>query len=267
MKATYFAAAAAVALAGMSGTAHAAFFGQAGNGDIYSIDQSSGVATQVSGPEGISSSSTNALGVDGSDFFRTQGDGGNDLFKNNTSFLTGVGTSFGATVFGGTYYAVDDSNNRLFSVDLSSSSPSKNFATNDEFKDGSLGDIVYDGKDLLVSQEGVGIVKVTTDGTVLDTFTNSDTSGSNPDARFPGLAFVGSELYGLNTDLTSFVQITLGSGSFSTGSPITITGAPDGVEFFDAATVPLPAAAWLMIGGLGAVGAYARRARKAAPTA
>ncbi|NBB83185.1 MAG: VPLPA-CTERM sorting domain-containing protein [Alphaproteobacteria bacterium] len=31
--------------------------------------------------------------------------------------------------------------------------------------------------------------------------------------------------------------------------------------------VPLPAAAWLMIGGLGAIGAYARRARKAAPTA
>ena len=31
--------------------------------------------------------------------------------------------------------------------------------------------------------------------------------------------------------------------------------------------VPLPAAAWLMIGGLGAVGAYARRSRKAAPTA
>ena len=33
------------------------------------------------------------------------------------------------------------------------------------------------------------------------------------------------------------------------------------------ATVPLPAAAWLMIGGLGAVGAYARRSRKIVPTA
>jgi len=35
----------------------------------------------------------------------------------------------------------------------------------------------------------------------------------------------------------------------------------------DGAVVPLPAAAWLMIGGLGAVGAYARRSRKAASTA
>ena len=33
------------------------------------------------------------------------------------------------------------------------------------------------------------------------------------------------------------------------------------------ATVPLPAAAWLMIGGLGAIGAYARGARNTPPTA
>ena len=43
----------------------------------------------------------------------------------------------------------------------------------------------------------------------------------------------------------------------------------EGSPAFEASikAVPLPAAAWLMIGGLGAVGAYARRARKAAPTA
>ena len=43
----------------------------------------------------------------------------------------------------------------------------------------------------------------------------------------------------------------------------------DGSNAFevDGVVTPLPAAAWLMIGGLGAVGAYARRARKAAPTA
>ena len=41
MKPTYLAAALAAAVT-LSGTAHAAFFGQAGNGDIYRIDESSG---------------------------------------------------------------------------------------------------------------------------------------------------------------------------------------------------------------------------------
>jgi len=36
---------------------------------------------------------------------------------------------------------------------------------------------------------------------------------------------------------------------------------------YDGFAVPLPAAAWLMIGGLSAVGAYARRSRKTVPTA
>ena len=52
---------------------------------------------------------------------------------------------------------------------------------------------------------------------------------------------------------------------------ITLTAGPKGsnndFSVMGVSQVPLPAAAWLMIGGLGAVGAYARRSRKAAPTA
>ena len=269
MKPTYLAAALAAAVT-MTGPAHAAFFGQAGNGDIYRIDEISGAATKVSGVGSIGSGSTNALGFDGSDFFRTQGADGQDLYKNDDEFVKDVGKSFGATVVGDTYYAVDESNNKLFSVDLSSSSPEKTFVPNGKLSSTkALGDIVFDGTNLLVSQQDVGIVKVATDGEVLATFTNSDSTGSN--ARFPGLAFVGSDLYGLtDTDnLNAFAKVSLDSidEEFTIGDVIDIDGLPDGVGMYDFATVPLPAAAWLMIGGLGAVGAYARRARKAAPTA
>lgn len=43
-----------------------------------------------------------------------------------------------------------------------------------------------------------------------------------------------------------------------------VNSGPLAFEVDGLAAVPLPAAAWLMIGGLGAIGAYARRARKAA---
>ena len=66
---------------------------------------------------------------------------------------------------------------------------------------------------------------------------------------------------------------TLALAGFSVGDElkITLTAGPNGsnndFSVMGVSQVPLPAAAWLMIGGLGAVGAYARRTRKVAPTA
>ena len=61
---------------------------------------------------------------------------------------------------------------------------------------------------------------------------------------------------------------TLALAGFSVGDDleITLTAGPEGsnndFSVMGVSQVPLPAAAWLMIGGLGALGAYGRRARR-----
>ena len=64
-----------------------------------------------------------------------------------------------------------------------------------------------------------------------------------------------------------FGPASLFAGTNSIDIEFGTTGAGNVSLTSTLATVPLPAAAWLMIGGLGAVGAYARRSRKTAPTA
>jgi len=58
----------------------------------------------------------------------------------------------------------------------------------------------------------------------------------------------------------AYVALTPAGGKFDKVK-LTANGSK-AFKFSSAAAVPLPAAAWPMIGGLGALGAYGRRARK-----
>ena len=94
------------------------------------------------------------------------------------------------------------------------------------------------------------------------------TSSGTDFSDLEGVQFVSASLNGTNigtkveTGLISFAGVAL-AGGFNT---FTLNfDVPEGSFAFisgELATVPLPAGAWLMIGGLGALGAYGRRARR-----
>lgn len=98
-------------------------------------------------------------------------------------------------------------------------------------------------------------------GTLLDTVTAADLKTS---ALFDDTATFGTDGTADGFAWASFTNI---GGSGETFQSIRLVHTSPQAFEVDGVVTPLPAAAWLMIGGLGAVGAYARRARKAAPTA
>ena len=215
MKATYFAAAAAVALAGMSGTAHAAFISD--NGALTSElaagplpDDTTGVFT------------ANRVGskLDEAPKYRSPWENEVETVTSEESFH-----SLG-----------EDDNEAKAKYNISGSSLSFVWGSPDSFNSVEFLDSL---------------------GTVLDTVTGTDIPTSairyfdtgNTALLQRGYAYVTISDIGGNDASYSAVQLKTTGNSF------------------EYAAVPLPAAAWLMIGGLGAVSAYARRARKAAPSA
>ncbi|MFP4269677.1 MAG: VPLPA-CTERM sorting domain-containing protein [Alphaproteobacteria bacterium] len=267
---TAAALAASVALPGS--LAQAGFiFGQGADGDVYRIDTSNASTTRYKDLSDFdtdpneANNSPNALGYNG-DFFRTdfpESDGENTLYRNDTplkSFDTGARTRFSVAagdVTGSTYHLIDgDGGYRTVSningdpgdQDLS---PRTDLGIADPF-----GDLAIRGNKMFVSYQDMFSVFDLDD-------LESGATQTFELQRFAGLAFAGDELFGVTggfDETSDLYKIDLGEQSAS-------KVASTGVALTDAATVPLPAAAWLMIGGLGAIGAFARKARKAAPTA
>jgi len=233
MKATYFAAAAAVALAGMSGTAHAAFW-------IDLTDKNA--VTPAPSAQGDVVTGGPGLGPSlGGNFDLRGGDVDNDpadvvIGDSVTNLPSGIAGDFdGLGVDGGGSDGdeVDRTEINKFetlTLEFTTETTITGFRFLDLFPDES------------VKVDGIG----------LGAFTTS--VDADPDSG-PGF----KEVIGLAWADVNILTFIPGPENDGASDP---NFALAGVQ-----VVPLPAAAWLMIGGLGAVGAYARRARKAAPTA
>ncbi len=250
---------------GAASSAHAGFiYGQDGDGRIGLIDTTDGSVTEVLDPanasfDDVGEGSTNGLGFQQStgDFYRSGGADNTSLYRNNTP-LVEVGTVFGGAVDGSTYYGVEEGDGTYFTVDLSSGNPTETNRTKVTDLAGvagnPLGDVVVSGDELWVSYEGGFGIYNLADGSLISSLTAS--------RRYAGLAFVGSQLFGVagapNDDSTLYALGFAGT-SVSEGDGTTVA---DGWNIYDAATVPLPAAAWLFLSGLAGVFGYARFGRR-----
>ena len=267
----------AVALTtGTAGIAHAAYIaGQDDNGDVFAIDVDTGAvgSTPLLSNSGVDTSgfSPNALAWDpgSGDFFRSDFDGASGdatLFRNNTSFTTlggvGAGSQFAGGAIDGVYYGISQSG-VFFDVDLGTGDVTTGPALGSSVSD--LGDLAVRGDSMFVSaKEGFFEFNVNT-GVLLDS--------GDPTAKYAGLAFSGDRLFGIETDSNAgggaadtLYEVSLASGaSFGVGTEIAdLNGS---FAFNDAAAVPLPAAAWLFLGGLAGVVGWARRSKSAGATA
>jgi len=271
------ASALAVALTtGTAGIAHAAYIaGQDDNGDVFAINVDTGAvgSTPLLSNSGVGTSgfSPNALAWDpgSGDFFRSDFDGGSGdatLFRNNTSFTTlggvGAGSQFAGGAIDGVYYGISQSG-VFFDVDLGTGDVTTQNLPGASVSD--LGDLAVRGDSMFVSaKEGFFEFNVNT-GVLLDS--------GDPTAKYAGLAFSGDRLFGIETDSNAgggaadtLYEVSLASGaSFGEGTSIAKLG--DSFAFNDAAAVPLPAAAWLFLGGLAGVVGWARRSKSAGATA
>ncbi len=84
------------------------------------------------------------------------------------------------------------------------------------------------------------------------TWTYTPDIGEDPFVTAYGLGYAGQ------TDL--FAWAGLGTGGFS--DSWTLPNALSNITFYDTGVVPLPAAAWLMLGGLGLMGGAMRKLRR-----
>ena len=237
MKATYLAAAIAAAV-GMSGTAHAAFdlsvAGTLGGQDLGPMP----TAVNTSGD--YNPTLVGNVPPSGSLTARTPYEG---LSQENTAEYSAVQVdSYASFNQSGSFLQIlwgspdDEGNNNVFS-NQGDVGPSRNYI---QFYDAPGG--------------------VEGGGAVVDTVTAADlkSEGIFGTATFTSDASSGALGY-------AWVKIAQTDGD--TFESYTVFNEGGNAFEIDGAVVPLPAAAWLMIGGLGAIGAYARRARKAAPTA
>lgn len=269
MKATYFAATAIAALA-LSGTAHASvdfILGQGADGKVYSIDVTDASASVFQDLSDFNTDPTeadnspNALGFNGSSFRSDfpEDNNINTLYRNDTALFTydtGSGNASGVAagdVVGDVYHFIDRDGFYNTITGINGSPGTQGFTQSDRIDlglGGPFGDLAIRGDDLFVSY-----------GNSFSIFDLTDLSLSPTTfalQRFAGLAFAHGDLYGVTGGQGATSE--LWSIDFLNGTD-TLVGNT-GVALTDAATVPLPAAAWLMIGGLGAVGAAARHGRR-----
>jgi hypothetical protein len=165
---------------------------------------------------------------------------------------------------GGNYYFVTNEGDFKVIENAGSGSGGVRTIKSGLISDGAeFGDIVWDGR-MVIASYGPG----STSAGVLATFDldgENFSSSSTGQAKYAGLAFSGGTLYGVRGE---------GSGSrlfsIDLGIGLGIAGAFVSAFITDLATVPLPAAAWLLLSGiLGLVGLkrFKRREQASQPVA
>ena len=244
MKVTYLAAA-IVAAVGVSGTAHAAFtITEVGDGtpDTDLVDLPGTFTTDA----GSASFQTNSVNNQYKSPYQNQGPGDTNnpnVDPNGASYFSVQKDSAATFNLSGSFLQLlwgspDDRGGGSLTIDdktVSSPDASRNFIR--FFSDA-------DGGGAIVGT--VTAAELTTEGI----FDEAEFASDQPDNG--GWAWV---------------RMTLDSDKYTEFKSVQFVNAGSNAMEIDGAVVPLPAAAWLMIGGLGAVGAYAWRSRKAVPTA
>lgn len=263
--------AAGVALTfGLGGQADAGFiFAQDGTGDVKKINTIDGSTVSDNGLGNVNGQfSPNALGFNG-EFYRTSSDNGStNLFRNDTDLgtISDVGDVFGGDVVGDTYYGIDNTTGDFFSISnvdtLSSGSSVTSKVERSSTGATSLGDLAIKDGTVFVSSSGGGFQTFNLNGTgsVSEIF---DDNGARIE-KFAGLAFAGSTLFGVTGGSgtgSKLVNVGTWTGT-SFDVSLTEIKADIGFEGFDAAQVPLPAAAWLFLSGVAGVFGYTRYGRR-----
>ena len=263
--------AALAAAVGFAAPAHAGFIlVQDRAGPVYKVDtvgtNDSIFRSLADVPSTQPANSPNALGTNLNDsgLYRTQfpdvGDAA-EFYRDDdllgTLPVLGNGIAAG-DVLDDTYYYIDRSS-RLRSVDNISALDGTNTPVADLIRDlgdlETLGDLAVAGGpgQIFISHNDAAFSVVDTDGTKLTTVTASN--------RYAGLAFAGGDLFGVtggNNSVSDLYALSF------TGTALTETFVRtlDGIRGTDASVVPLPAAAWMFLGGIGAAGAYNRYLRR-----
>ena len=230
MKATYFAAAAAVALAGVSGTAHSAVSISAGLNEPFTYD------FRGTDPDSVSALADEGVTYTEPGFGPVVVEAAGNLSVTESLTQSSAGLGVGVTPIGGLNDEIDLFLFNSESITLTFTSPR--------------------------SLREVGITKAGTD----------DAGFFDIDTKIEVTTPKGTQTLTSSTPSTATGQLStlVFSGvdrEFGVGDSITFEAKQGSFAVAGYSAVPLPAAAWLMIGGLGVIGAYARRSRKAAPTA
>lgn len=274
----YVSIAAAFALLGSAAIAApvGSILGQGNDGNVYEIstlDASVSLYQDLDPIPGIAPNSPNGLGYNRFNpdtAFRTDYNSGsvdNYLYRNNEQLveIPGARQSVASGHVEGDVFYYLDRNGTFYSVDnifgAAGTQTVSNLGAVPQANQ-TYGDIAILGDTVFVST-----------GSTFASFSLANpvggfTASLEPTLLFAGLAFDGSSLYGFTADgnaLTNqLYSISLALGSFGTA---TLIGdiVIDGVMLTDAAPtpVPLPAAAWLLIGGLAGLGFIARRRTEA----
>lgn len=249
----------------LSAGADAAILVLTSEGAILQVNTSNAVAMPFASYSDVPGStdgySPNALGYNGNAYYTTFGASPVTLYRNGASVTTLATTGGGVAagdVSGNTYYYIDTDFD-LYRVTNVNGAPGshlnelvKNEMTN---VNGTFGDLAISGASMFVSHSSSSLQQFDLGGNLLNTFNGAA-------RRYLGLAFDGGSLYGVALDgvVNRLYRLVISGNTITPQlvGNISLNGST-ALTLTDAAAVPLPAAAWLLLSGLAGLGFVARR--------